>query len=128
MTAPSGAARQSILVVEDEAIVRLSTADYLRECGYDVYEAESGEDALLLLKERGRDISVVFTDVALTGALSGLDIAEWVRKHLPGVTVLLTSGDHAKASAAEALCGSGSFFAKPYDMKRVLSRVREKLK
>lgn len=128
MTAPQPAARQSILIVEDEPIVRLATADFLRECGFDVHEAESAEDALQILEEHGRHISLVFTDVALAGSLNGLDIAKWVQKRLPGVTVLLASGDHAKASAAETLCGRGSFFKKPYDLKRVLTRIREGLK
>ena len=57
---------QTILVVEDELLVRLDTADYLEGCGYTVLQASDASDAITLIRARS-DIDVVFTDVRMPG-------------------------------------------------------------
>ncbi len=79
-----------VLVVDDEDLVRASTADMLRELGYDVLEASSGEKALEMLDEE-KQIDVLVTDHLMPG-LTGIDLAGRARKKRPGIRVLLISG------------------------------------
>jgi CheY-like chemotaxis protein len=75
---------QCVLVVEDEPIVRFSIADQLRDQGYAVVEAETGEKAIALSsKTDHRPIVAVFTDIELSGRLSGWDVADAFRQAYP---------------------------------------------
>ena len=76
---------ETILFVEDEALVRMDMAEFLRECGYRVHEAATAEEAKFL-------IDLVFTDINLSGGMNGLELAEWTLHHRPGVKVLVTTG------------------------------------
>jgi CheY-like chemotaxis protein len=113
-------------VVEDEVLVRLAVADYLRRCGYRVLEAGSGDEALVILGT-GEAVELVFSDVQMPGATDGFGLARWVREHRPGVDVILTSGMARKAEKAGDLCGHGPLLAKPYNHDRLLRRIRELL-
>lgn len=68
----------SVLLVEDEVIIRTSLAEDLEIAGFDVHQARSGDDALELLLS-GLAVDAVFTDVQMPGVLDGLDFARWVR-------------------------------------------------
>jgi CheY-like chemotaxis protein len=70
------AATPTVLVVDDEIMIRLVIADYLRECGYRVFEAGSPEDAVSILQSDLK-IDIVFTDLELPGHSSGLELARW---------------------------------------------------
>ena len=65
----------TILLVEDQTLVRLALAHHLGECGYAVLEAENADEALVLLG-RHPEIDVVFTDVQMPGSMDGLGLAE----------------------------------------------------
>lgn len=80
-----------VLVVEDEFLVRIGIADCLREGGYVVVETPSGEEALALCKSDS-SIDMVFTDINLTGPISGWDIADCFRMGRPEIPVLLHFG------------------------------------
>ena len=84
-----------ILVVEDEVLVLVDTADYLRGRGFDVVEATNADDALKVLAA-GIPISLVFTDVNMPGSLDGLALAQYIRMNHPTIHVVVTSG-HVKA-------------------------------
>jgi PAS domain S-box-containing protein len=86
--APSAAAG-TVLLVDDEPLVRASTADMLSELGYEVVEADSGADALALLDMRVPDL--VITDHLMPG-LSGTDLALILAAERPGLPVLIVSG------------------------------------
>ena len=84
-------ARETILVVEDDARVRLLTIRRLELIGYQVLEAPDGPTALEILG--GNDqIDLVFTDLIMPGGLSGREVAMRARQLRPGIKVLLTSG------------------------------------
>jgi CheY-like chemotaxis protein len=83
--APAG----RVLLVEDEALVRASTADMLVELGYEVEEAETGAEALERIEARPPDI--VVTDHLMPG-LSGTELAAALRALRPGLPVLIVSG------------------------------------
>ena len=114
----------AVLVVEDEVLIRLVIADYLRECGFKVYEAATALEAIEVLESDQASIDLVFTDIRLPGEINGFALGQWVRANRPGVPVVLTSGDSKKSEAAKELCENEPFFAKPYDVQLVVSHIR----
>lgn len=113
----------TLLLVEDEVLIRLTVADYLRDCGYHVIEASNAQEALSVLTS-DIDIDIVFSDVQMPGTIDGFGLARWVRDHRPGVRVLLTSGLARTSSAARDLCEHGNVLPKPYDHDSLLARLR----
>ena len=87
---------ETILVVEDSDAVREAALQRLEGLGYAVLEAASGASAIAILA-KGTKIDLVFSDVVMTGGISGFDLARWLAKHRPDVKVLLTSGFAAEA-------------------------------
>jgi CheY-like chemotaxis protein len=116
-------ARPTILVVEDEVLVRMSVANYLRDCGYRVIEAGDGDEALAILESDTR-IDILFTDVQMPGKVDGFGLARWVRRERRGVKVILTSGVTRTSEAAGDLCEEGPMLAKPYDHSDLERRIR----
>jgi CheY-like chemotaxis protein len=108
--------RQTILVVEDEFMIRADTAEVLTEEGLEVIEASDAEEALDVLATR-RDVTVLFTDVNLPG-MDGLQLARLVRRRWPGISVIVTSG---RVGADEV---PGLFIGKPYRPQTVAETVR----
>jgi DNA-binding response OmpR family regulator len=117
----------TVLVVEDEVLIRLATADALRGCGYRVIEAGSGDEAVALLDKADIRVDVVFTDVSMPGTLSGFGLAQWVRRERPEVRVIVTSGVTRTAHEAEDLCAHGPLVNKPYDHGDLDRRIRASL-
>src|SRR5688572_28430315 len=121
----------TVLIVEDEAMVRLNTADELREHGFSVLEAADGSQALEILSGTPR-ADVVFADLVMPGEPDGLDLAHWIRSHYPRLPISLTSGTvfqgvpHNVARAVTELLNA-PFFTKPYDIREVVERMRKLL-
>jgi CheY-like chemotaxis protein len=86
----SPAASGTALLVDDEELVRMSTAHMLLELGYDVAEAESGEEALRMLDEN-RSIDLLVTDHLMPG-MNGTDLIRRIKEERPDLRVLLVSG------------------------------------
>ena len=84
---PSG----TILVVDDEEVVRMLLARALVEAGYTVVEAGHGAAALALLEDGTHDLDLVLCDLVMPG-LNGRDLARWLRAHHPDLPILLISG------------------------------------
>ena|SRR5215475_8919193 len=122
--APAGP--PSVLVVEDEVLVRTSVAEYLRACGYRVLEAKDADEATLILRNDD-DIDIVFTDVQMPGSLDGFGLAQWVRRERPRTRVIITSGVVRASEAARDLCAEGPLLAKPYDHRDLERRIRRLL-
>lgn len=114
--------KTAILVVEDEALIRMVIADQLRDTGYDVSETRSADDAVAQL-ESGLSVDVVFSDVNLPGKLNGIGLVRWLRDHRPGLPVLLTSGAIATQDMPADLRGSCDLLLKPYDSDDVVRRI-----
>jgi len=114
--------RPVVLLVEDETLLRETTAEYLRLSGFTVVEAANAAEALAAFAA-GESVDLVFSDVQLAaGTMDGFRLARWVHRHHRGVPVLLTSG-HGEAIRAAALVGGSSFVAKPYRQKSLVSRL-----
>lgn len=81
----------TVLVVEDEAIIRMMLVDELEDAGVAVIEAE-GADAAVAIMSNGATIRVVVTDVRMPGSMDGLGLATWMRDQAPSVPIIITSG------------------------------------
>jgi CheY-like chemotaxis protein len=114
---------ETVLFVEDEALVRMDLAQYLRECGYQVHEATSAHEAMEALQSKFA-IDLVFTDINLPGKMNGLDLAAWTLANRPGVKVLVTTGDPARTEIPDAVV---PILAKPYTGRDLLDRVQQAL-
>ena len=116
----------SILVVEDEPVVRMNTAEFLTESGFRVVDASDGAQAIAALKADDT-ISAVFSDIQMPGAVDGFSLRRWVQENRPQVVVLLTSGVSNVQSAAGHLSQPRWIVFKPYDLRDVEKRLRELL-
>jgi CheY-like chemotaxis protein len=109
----------TVLVVEDEPLIRLMVADELRDSGMGVIEAETADEALEHLLA-GSPADFIFADIELPGSMNGLQLAKRVRTDFPTLKLLLTSGRlpaHETASIAP-------FIPKPYDVREVIDCIR----
>jgi CheY-like chemotaxis protein len=124
--APHGT--ETILLVEDEALVRKATSRMLKSLGYAVHEAESGEAALELLKTLTDPIHLLLTDVMLPG-ITGLQLYHQVKKVRAGIKVMYVSGYSADAIANQGapVDGTFTFLAKPFDTKTLAAKIRQLL-
>jgi CheY-like chemotaxis protein len=125
---PAGVATaETVLVVEDDVLVRLVIAGYLRDCGYRVLEAASAAEALRLLERDEARVDVVLTDVQMPGEMDGFALAQWVRRVRPEVEVLLAGTPARAADAAAELCDEGPSRERPDTPSAVLARIRRLL-
>jgi len=115
----------TILLVEDEDPVRLFTARALRNKGYRVVEAKSGEAALQLLQEFADAVDLMITDAVMPG-LDGPALVKLVREQRPGTRFICISG-HTDDALRERINQAGdiSFLPKPFSLKQLVLRVKE---
>lgn len=74
--------KHAILVVEDEALVRMDLVSTLEDAGFTAFEASSPKEAIDILEQHS-EIRVVFTDIQMPGTMDGLELAHYVRKRWP---------------------------------------------
>ena len=117
-----------VLVVEDDDRLREVTLQRLEALGYAVLEARNEVEAIERLNS-DEPIVLVFSDIAMPGAMTGYDLARWILAAKPGVKVLLTSGYNSGdrgGDDADALAGV-SAIDKPHTLARLASAVRATL-
>lgn len=110
----------TILVVEDEVLVRMGIVDDLVWAGHSVIEAANADEALSVL-EAGHHVDVVFSDVHMPGTLDGLGLMEIIRRRFPSIAVILTSG--LEIPSPDILGDEAAFIPKPYAAGIVLDLV-----
>jgi two-component system, response regulator PdtaR len=120
--APPGAGR-TILVAEDEVLVRHDIAEYLRSHGFNVVEANSAAEAIQVLRVT-LEVAAVFTDIRMPGTVDGVGLARYVQNHHPHIPVLITSGH---IPAGELPKDLGRLIDKPYDRARVMQAIVDAL-
>ena len=113
---------RTVLVVEDEVLIRWVIAEHLRDCGYRVIEAASGDEAIDIVQRTALTVDVVFTDVQMPGSIDGFALAQWVRRQRPAIKIILTSGFAKAADAAQAY--DASLVPKPYSPIELEQRIR----
>jgi DNA-binding NtrC family response regulator len=84
--------RRAVLIVEDDAELRSLTAVLLEDEEIDTIECASAEAALAVMLIGGRDVAMIFADIRLPGAMSGVDLAWEVKRRWPLLPMILTSG------------------------------------
>ncbi len=119
---PSEDQVRTVLIVEDEILVRLVVAEELREAGMRVIEAANAEEAMQHLRA-GIPVDFAFTDIELPGPMNGLELACELEANFPEVKLLMTSG---RMPAHETLTVK-PFIIKPYDIADVVARIRAEL-
>jgi signal transduction histidine kinase/ActR/RegA family two-component response regulator len=120
--------KETVLIVEDEPILRSMARDILEECGYHILEASSGKDALDLWTRRSDEIDLVLTDMVMPEGLSGVDLAEQLLARRPGLKIVFTSGYTANEVNQEMLTRiRASFLSKPYTHVELAKAVRDGL-
>src|SRR5262249_17375850 len=115
------ARRPTILVVEDEGILRWMIAEELRGKGFVVLEAANSDEALGILQTSAR-VTVVMKAVRRPGAMDGIGLARWGRARRPDPKPVMASA-HAPADTPQEF--ADAHFLKPYDIDRLVERIRE---
>jgi signal transduction histidine kinase len=126
-TAPPGSARgtETLLLVEDEASVRVILRELLESFGYHVLDAANGVDAVRAAEEHAGTIDLLISDIVMP-QMTGPELGQRLARGRPEMKVLLMSG-YASAGPEAAAPGAGGFIAKPFTAETFLRRVREVL-
>jgi CheY-like chemotaxis protein len=110
---------RTVLIVEDELLIRMMLADALQDAGYRVLEAETVLEAIGLL---GRNrVDALITDVDMPGGLSGLDLVRTLYATCREIPTIVASGGHLFDDTD--LPGNARFFAKPYRLDQLISAL-----
>ncbi|MGZ4828240.1 MAG: PAS domain S-box protein [Candidatus Angelobacter sp.] len=116
-----------ILLVDDELQIRLSCGEYLRQLGYNVFEAEDARTAMELFKANAPGIRMLLTDVIMPGT-GGADLANELKRLDPKLTVLFMSGFTANADAGLEKISSGKMLMKPIGLSDLAEAVAKGLR
>ncbi len=126
-SASGDAARETILVVEDDEDLRASTVEALVEVGYRVLEAADGPAALRVL-DAAPEIDLLFTDVGLPGGLNGRQLADEALRRRPQLKVLFTTGYARNAIVHQGRLDPGvELIVKPFTYAGLAARIRSVL-
>jgi CheY-like chemotaxis protein len=126
--APAAAQTRSetILVVEDNELLRAVTAEILEQHGYGVLLAADGATALQLLGSSEQAIQLLFTDVGLPGGLNGRQLADEARRLQPDLKVLFTTGYARNAIIHQGRLDPGvEFIAKPFNYAALVAKIQQ---
>ncbi|HZM02568.1 MAG TPA: ATP-binding protein [Candidatus Saccharimonadales bacterium] len=119
---------ETILVVEDEPALRDLVVNILEYCGYRIYQAQTGPDAVAVWEKHRSEIKLLLTDMVMPGGMSGRQLAERLQEDTPHLRVIYTSGySPGMAGKDIALLEGFNFLAKPYPPSRLAQVVRESL-
>ena len=107
----------TILVAENDAPLRKMISEILREQGYRVLSASSGDDATAVAARSGEPVDLLVTDIVMTG-MGGADLWAWMKAEQPALRVLFISGFMSR----EPL--EGAFLKKPFSPAELVAKVR----
>jgi two-component system, response regulator PdtaR len=119
---PSASKRPVVLIVEDEALVRMDANETIEAAGFDVIEAVNADQAIAILEQRS-DIRLIFTDIHMPGSMDGLKLAHFVNGRWPPIKIIATSG-HARIAESD-LPEGGRFLSKPYAAAAITSVIHQ---
>lgn len=117
-------AQPSILVLEDDEIIRSLMVDVLEEFGAHVTSFSSADDGMIFLERDDEQVDLIVSDIQMPGLLNGYDLSRVVAHRWPSIQVLLTSGN---TSLASELGGRVRFLPKPWSTERLLECVESAL-
>lgn len=117
-------AARTVLLVEDEPLVRRATAELLADEGYRVLEAASFDEAFDRIGTCP-DVAAMVTDIGISGAQDGIALTRAVRERCPGVKIVLVSGQTRPGS--DQYPPDAIFFTKPYAPSALLTVIRQSI-
>ena len=110
-----------VLVVEDEPLLRMAALDMVEEAGFTAITASDADEAVRILKSRP-DITIVFTDIDMPGAMDGLQLAACIRDRWPPIKIIVVSG--FKTPDISEVPAEAVFFSKPYSDRAIADAMR----
>ncbi len=116
---------ETVLIAEDNGNLRKIAVGQLTKLGYRILEAVDGESAVVILQGSER-IDLLFSDIVMTGRMTGYDLVREARRLRPGIRVLLTTG-YAERAVADRVEGGASLLLKPYRSRDLALKVRSTL-
>jgi CheY-like chemotaxis protein len=111
-----------VLVVEDDALLRMYAVEMIEDAGFAVVEAADADEAIRLLESRN-DIRIVFTDIDMPGSMNGIKLAHAVADRWPPIRIVTTSG-HFRVRDSDLPTG-GRFIPKPYRQHQIIGTLTE---
>jgi DNA-binding response OmpR family regulator len=114
-----------VLLVEGDINIRHPLAEYLRECGFTVFEGSNGDEAKIALTTPSLHIDVVLGDMMTEGA--GFALRRWIKEHTHPAEVILAGSTEKAVDHPASLCKNGPALAKPYEHHLVLDHIRRVL-
>ena len=114
--------RPTVLLVEDEVLIRLMLADELRSQGLQVLEASNADEALTVLQS-SLPVHLLFTDIRMPGRMDGVALAKVAHARFPQIKSIIGSSGRPEQSIDFA----NAFLAKPYDLRELADQVRRLL-
>jgi CheY-like chemotaxis protein len=118
---------ETILVVEDEEVVRQVAVLALKQLGYKVLEVEDGKSGLALCEQHAGAIDLMLTDVVMPGGMNGRQLAQQAVEIRAGLKVVLMSGHTTDALVHYGVKKGAPFLQKPFTMLQLARKVREVL-
>ena len=123
---PAAGGTETILIVEDEPVLREMARAILENSGYQILEAGSGKEALVVWDRREGPIDLLLTDMMMPEGVSGLDLAERLLDLQPGLKIIFSSGYSVEEIDSEVLNRTQAhFLQKPYSYESLSGAVRE---
>ena len=117
--------KETILLVEDEPVVRRLARTMLQRHGYRVFESDSGEAALPVWKQNNREIDLLLTDMVMPGKVSGRELAQTLQAEKSALKVIYTTGYSLDALHMDHSLEEGiNFLPKPYTLEKLALTVR----
>jgi CheY-like chemotaxis protein len=111
-----------VLIVEDEALIRMDTHQMVEDAAFDVVEACNADEAIRILESRS-EIGAVFTDINMPGSMDGLKLAHAIRDRWPPMHLIVTSGLNVPND--DKMPAQGRFIRKPYSAGQVTTALFE---
>src|ERR1700712_3853893 len=122
MTSDVPAVPPTVLIVEDEMMLRMRAVDLVEDAGFTPVEAINADDAINILESRS-DIELLFTDIQMPGTMDGLKLAHAVHERWPSIKIILVSGQLTLTDDDKPV--NSRFFGKPIDVKNMIAQMQE---
>jgi DNA-binding NtrC family response regulator len=125
MSLPQPHSLSTVLVVEDDEILRMCTANFVADAGFIPVEAANADEAVAILESRS-DIALVFTDIQMPGSMDGLGLARTVHDRWPAIKIILVSGQVGMSECERPV--NSRFFQKPFAIRQMIEGLQDMIR
>ncbi len=122
----SGRHRATILIVEQEPLIRMAVSDHLQNEQFKTLEASNAAEGIAILDSDMAHVDFVLCDAPLHGDEKGLALYNWIRANRPSLPFIVTSGGLAKGIDPDKL--DVTLFMKPYSLEALTTKTRQMLR